>query len=198
MRSSNPRMFSLLPLVGLLALNGCGGSDGGNSAAAPLVALAASTMQSPAPTPSPTPSPTLTIATASSGFTAVQQWKGLYGPLDVKSESGAFELELKTKGESDVYVTRNAIAVGGQSGWHTHPGPSLITVTVGEVVAYDSDDPQCAPVRYTTGQGFVDFGDHAHLLRNESGAPAETVAVQFLPKGSARRSDAPQPAHCTV
>jgi len=66
-------------------------------------------------------------------------------------------------------VTRNAIAIGGQSGWHTHPGPSLITVTVGAIVAYDSDT--CAPRQYGTGDTFVDPGDgHVHLLRNESGA----------------------------
>jgi quercetin dioxygenase-like cupin family protein len=103
----------------------------------------------------------------------------------------------ETKEESDVYVTRNAIAVGGHSGWHTHPGPSLIIVTLGEIMAYDADDPPCTPTRYRAGAGFVDPGDgHVHLLRNESGAPAETVAVQFLPKDATRRIDAPAPGNC--
>lgn len=137
------------------------------------------------------------LATPGSGFTAAQQWKGVFDEIDVKAETDSYELELKTKGVSDVYVTRNAIAVGGHSGWHTHPGPSLIIVTVGEIMAYDGDDPTCTPKRYRAGEGFVDPGNgHVHLLRNESGAPAETVAVQFLPQGATRRIDAPAPGNC--
>jgi quercetin dioxygenase-like cupin family protein len=121
--------------------------------------------------------------------------KGQFGDLDVKLKSATFDIKLDTKGDSDVYVTRNAIAVGGQSGWHTHPGPSLVTVTVGEIVAYDSD--LCTPRHYGTGATFVDpGGGHVHLLKNESSAPAETIAVQFVPRDAARRIDAPQPNNC--
>jgi len=143
------------------------------------------------------------LATPASGFTAVQQWKGVYPLLQINTESDRhkdkddkWDVKLMTKDTSDVFVTRNAIEVNGQSGWHSHPGPSLITVTVGEITAYDSDDPLCSPKRYSAGQGFVDSGDHAHILRNESGAPAETVAVQFLATGSTRRVDEPAPGNC--
>ena len=136
-------------------------------------------------------------ATPASGFTAVQQWKGDYNPIDVKATAGDWEVEIKTERESDVYVVRNSIAIGGQSGWHRHPGPSLITVTVGEITNYDSSDPLCSPRVYRAGEGFVDSGDHAHIIRNESGAPAETVAVQFLADGATRRIDAAAPNNCT-
>jgi quercetin dioxygenase-like cupin family protein len=136
-------------------------------------------------------------ATPASGFTAVQQWKGDYAPMMVKGEkTGTWDVKITTKGQSDVYITRNSIAVGGHSGWHMHPGPSLITVTVGEITAYDSHDPLCTPKIYRAGEGFIDSGDHAHLLKNESGAPAETVAVQFLADGSTRRIDAAEPNNC--
>lgn len=138
------------------------------------------------------------LATPQSGFTPAQQWKGVFGEIDVKTNGFLpHQVKLKTKEDSDVYVTRNAIAVGGQSGWHTHPGPSLIIVTVGEITAYDGDDPTCTPTRYRAGEGFVDPGDgHVHLLRNETNAPAETVAVQILPKDATRRIDAPAPGNC--
>ena len=138
-------------------------------------------------------------STPASGFSAAQQWKGDYAPLDVKGEkTDQWDVKLTTKADTDVFVTRNAIAVGGQSGWHSHPGPSLIIVTVGEITAYDSSDPLCSPTVYRAGEGFVDSGDHAHLLRNESGAPAETVAVQFLADGSMRRIDEDQPDNCSL
>jgi len=138
------------------------------------------------------------LATDPSGFTAAQQWKGVFGEMDVHVvDMPDWQVKLKTKGVSDVYVTRNAIDPGGQSGWHTHPGPSLIIVTVGEIMAYDGDDPTCTPKRYRVGEGFVDPGDgHVHLLRNETAAPAETVAVQFLPHGATRRISAPAPGNC--
>jgi quercetin dioxygenase-like cupin family protein len=138
------------------------------------------------------------LATPGSGFTPAQQWKGVFDQIDVQSVDMPRHLvKLKTKGTSDVYVTRNAIAVGGHSGWHTHPGPSLILVTAGEITAYDGDDPSCTPTRYRAGEGFVDQGgDHVHLLRNETDAPAETVAIQFLPKDATRRIDAPAPGNC--
>jgi hypothetical protein len=137
------------------------------------------------------------FATAASGFTAVQQWKGHYGPIDLKLKSDAFDLKLDTKGDADIYVTRNSIAIDGQSGWHTHPGPSLITVAVGQITVYEGSDPACAGTRYSAGEGFIDQGDgHSHLLRNESGAVAETVAVQFIPRDAVRRIDAPKPTNC--
>jgi quercetin dioxygenase-like cupin family protein len=139
------------------------------------------------------------LATPQSGFMAAQQWKGVFDEIDVKTH----QVKIKAKGTSDVYVTRNAIAPrtetdpGGQSGWHTHPGPSLIIVTAGEIMAYDGDDPTCTPTRYAAGEGFVDQGDgHVHLLRNETNAPAETVAIQILPKDAARRIDAVDPGNC--
>lgn len=138
------------------------------------------------------------LATPGSGFTPAQQWKGVFGAIDVHvNDMPGHQVKIQTKGASDVYVTRNAIAVGGHSGWHTHPGPSLIIVTVGEITAYDGDDPTCTPTRYRAGEGFVDPGDgHVHLLRNETDPPAETVAVQFLPKDATRRIDAPAPGNC--
>ena len=135
-------------------------------------------------------------ATSASGFTATQIAKGVYGEMDLNADKDAdWDLKLKTKADSDVYVTRNAIAAGGQSGWHTHPGPSLITVTVGEITVYEAD--LCTPRVYRAGEGSVDLGSgHVHLIRNESGTAAETVVVQMVPKDATRRIDAPVPNNC--
>ena len=87
--------------------------------------------------------------------------------------------------ESDVYVVDNKFAPGGTSGWHSHPGPSLILVVAGTVTNYSGDDPSCTPHVYTKGDGFIDPGSgDVHMLRNETSAPAETIAVQLLPKAA--------------
>src|SRR4029453_7494787 len=60
----------------------------------------------------------------------------------------------KTKGSSDVYLQSNVFPPGASSGWHTHPGHSLLIVTAGTVTAYEGDDLECRPRAYTHGMGF--------------------------------------------
>jgi len=145
-------------------------------------------------------------ATPASGFTAVQQWKGVYPPVSLNTQSDRrsdkddkWDVKLMTKDMSDIYVTRNAIAVGGQSGWHSHPGPSLITVTSGTLTVYEASDPTCTPIIYTAGQSFTDIGcGDVHLIRNEGSVNAVTVVVQIVPAGQPRRVDEPAPGNCPV
>ena len=152
-------------------------------------------------------------ATPQSGFTGTTIATGRFGDLDINNHSffpaaapgnshpgNNLWLSLqKTKGPSDLYVQNNTWVVGGTTGWHTHPGHSLIIVTAGTVTAYEGDDASCTPHQYTVGQGFVDEGgDHVHLLRNEGVVEARTVAVQLVPAGAVRRIDAPAPSNCTV
>jgi len=141
------------------------------------------------------------LATPSTGFTGTTLAKAQLGELDTKVHSvpGDWHAMIQTKGLSDLYVQSNVITPGGNSGWHTHPGPSLITVTAGTVTVYDGDDPSCTPHVYSaTGtNGFVDVGGgDVHLIRNEGTEEARTVAVQFIPAGAVRRIDAPAPGSC--
>lgn len=150
-------------------------------------------------------------ATPSGGFTGSTIAVGRFGDIDVKNHSffpDTAEWNLhpgknlwlstqNTKGPSDLYVQNNVGAPGGTTGWHTHPGHSLIIVTAGTVTAYDGDDPSCTPRSYSAGEGFVDAGgEHVHVLRNEGTVEARTVAVQLIPAGATRRVDAPASASC--
>ncbi len=134
---------------------------------------------------------TTALATPSSGLTSSTFSLGRFGGFHLQTEAQrGYQIEMQAEGHSDVYVVSNTFAPGGTSGWHTHPGPSLITVKSGTITAYEGDDPACKPHVYTAGQGFVDPGDaHVHLLRNEGAVDAVTVAVQFLPAGALRRID---------
>ena len=89
------------------------------------------------------------------------------------------------------------VVPGGTSGWHTHPGPSIVVVKSGTATLYDGDDPTCTPQVYEAGSVFLDRGGgHTHLLRNENSVNLETVAFQIVPAGSTRRIDAPSPGFC--
>ena len=104
----------------------------------------------------------------------------------------------KTKGSSDLYVQSNVWQPGGTTGWHSHPGHSLIIVTAGIVTDYEADDPSCTPHTYSAGQAFVDVGgSHAHIIRNEGSVVAQSFAVQLIPAGQSRRVDlATSPGTC--
>jgi quercetin dioxygenase-like cupin family protein len=149
------------------------------------------------------------FATPAVGFTSTTLALGRFGDIDVVNSSfpeGFFRSLKKkdfwiswqkTKGDSDLYVQSNVWAPGGSTGWHSHPGHSLITVTAGAVTAYESDDPSCSPQIYTQGMGFVDpGGDHVHIIRNEGAIEARTITVQLIPAGAMRRIDATGPAAC--
>jgi hypothetical protein len=124
-------------------------------------------------------------ATSASGFTGTTIAVGRFEDIDV------------SKGPAELYVQSNVLTPGGTTGWHTHPGHSLITVTAGTVTAYDRHDPSCTPHVYTAGMGFVDpGGDHVHILRNEGSVEARTIAVQLIPAGATRRIDADGSSSC--
>ena len=111
-----------------------------------------------------------------------------------------WNLKLKAKGDSDLYVTQHTFPVGAHTGWHTHPGPSLITVVSGALTVYEASDPTCTPKIYTAGQSFTDIGcGDIHLVRNEGSVIAQDVAVQIVPKGAPRRIDVPAaPSNCPL
>jgi quercetin dioxygenase-like cupin family protein len=140
------------------------------------------------------------LATPSTGLTTTILTKSLLDEIDINAHTipaSIWQAKLKTKGQTDVYVVDNKIVPGGTTGWHSHPGPSLILVVAGTVTNYEGDDPSCTPHVYSQGSGFIDEGGtDVHTLRNEGSVPAETIAVQLLPKDAARRTDMPAPGNC--
>jgi hypothetical protein len=105
--------------------------------------------------------------------------------------------QQEISGPSSLYVQSNVWQPGGTTGWHTHPGHSLIIVTAGTVTEYDGSDPACKPHVYTRNMTFIDHGGtHVHIIRNEGDTTAQTTAIQLIPSGEPRRIDIPDPGHC--
>jgi quercetin dioxygenase-like cupin family protein len=92
----------------------------------------------------------------------------------------------------DFVMQEVVIAPGGTSGWHTHPGQSLILVT-GSDVTFVHDD--CTTTSFPAGSGFIDQPGVVHMVRNDSDAPAILFATYTnVPVGGAFRIDASAPA----
>jgi hypothetical protein len=135
----------------------------------------------------------VTNASPPSGVTPTILARGSYDEFKVKSVAGSpVEFEAKAKSPIDVVVRRHDYGVGSSTGWHTHPGPVFITVTQGELTYYEYDDPTCAPHVVSAGHGFVDDA-RGHIVRNESGLPAQDVSVIIAPVGAAFRGELSAP-----
>ena len=120
-----------------------------------------------------------------------------YVPNPQTSPPTSWDAFLKTKGITDGYVVENNFSPGGTTGWHTHPGPSLIFVVSGTITNYRDADGVCSAADYPAGTAFTDAGgDDIHMLRNNTSAPVETIAVQLIPDGQPRKIDEPQPGTC--
>jgi len=90
------------------------------------------------------------------------------------------------------------IAPGGNTGWHSHPGPVVVLIKSGQMSFYDSEDPTCTVRTYSAGEAFIDSGQgHVHIARNEGSVNLELWATYFdVPVGGAFRINADSPGNC--
>lgn len=143
----------------------------------------------------------LVWATPGSGTSSTLLGRGTFDEFKVQRETvtatGWLEVEVEAKPGLDIATQMITFQPDGHSGWHSHPGPVFISVVSGTMTFYSADDPSCTPMVRTMGQGFLDTGEHAHIARNESGAPAVNVVTYFAPVGAPLRIDQPAPGNCS-
>ena len=142
-------------------------------------------------------------ATPGSGFVPSPVVNGSFGRLNVNTagdKTGKWGLILKTLDETDMGVDRLSVAGGGVSGWHAHPSPVFVTVTLGTVIWFDGSDPLCTAHTYAAGESFIEQAYVPHNVINASASDAaEFVAIVIKPAGfvgPAFRLDRPEPNNC--
>jgi hypothetical protein len=136
---------------------------------------------------------TVALASPPLGVTPTLLARGTYDAFKVKADpDGPIEFEAEAKPAIDLVVRRHDYLPDSTTGWHSHPGPVFITVTQGELTYYEYDDPTCTPHVVSAGHGFVDNGQ-GHIVRNESGQPAQDVSVITAPVGGTFRGELAAP-----
>ena len=137
------------------------------------------------------------LATPSLGVTSTTIAQGNLEEIDVKGKTGDWKVRIKTEGQSQLVVVENKVAPGGNFGWHSHPGPSLVIVKSGTATFYRGDDPHCTPQVYRQGAAFADpTGGVVHIVRNEGSEELVVIVTRLLPAGAAPRMDEPSPGNC--
>ena len=119
------------------------------------------------------------LATPGSGFkerTVVA--RGTLGPH--------FKIKLQNSSlPGDVVVQKFVLGPGGQSGWHQHPGPAVVTVKSGQLTL-DQDD--CSSATYDAGEVAVEPTLDVHRVRNVGAVDLEFwVTFLDIPVGSPQR-----------
>jgi len=85
---------------------------------------------------------------------------------------------------ADVFVWHLRLAPNSALGWHTHPGPAIVTVVRGTLGYQHEVNGECVTTWYSAGTGFMDSGfGHVHrAISRGDGFDAYTTFV--LPSGS--------------
>jgi quercetin dioxygenase-like cupin family protein len=123
------------------------------------------------------------IATPGLNAVGVTEARGTLGEDQiVNSKSG---VHLKTKGSVDVATQQITIGGGGHTGWHSHPGPVLVTIKSGALRVIYADDETCEGTVYSQGQSFIDRGDeNVHIARNASATEPIVLWATYLVPGT--------------
>lgn len=136
------------------------------------------------------------FGTSSTGVTAETARGPLVDrPLDVNMNfgNGTTKVKLSTKGPMEVAVQRIVATPGATFGWHSHPGPTIVTVSSGTLTLYHAEHCTVG-INYAAGQSFSNLPDEVHLARNNGSVDLVIYASYFVPAGSGPlRIDQPSP-----
>ena len=113
--------------------------------------------------------------TASVGFTSTTIGRGNLGTFSVHSNADRYKAELKSHDNTDIVVVSIVVTPGGNSGWHYHPGPVLVTVKTGTITFYMGDDPSCSAHVHPAGTTFFENGGMVGMARNEGTVDASVL-----------------------
>jgi quercetin dioxygenase-like cupin family protein len=126
------------------------------------------------------------IAIASPGFGAVSK----------ELARDSFD-DLRIQSSGDVVVARFTFDEGGFTGWHSHPGKTIVAVRRGQFTLQHARDSSCAEKTYRAGDIFIERPGRVHNGINEGSKKTVLIATFFnVPVGGVVRIDEPDPGVC--
>jgi quercetin dioxygenase-like cupin family protein len=102
---------------------------------------------------------------------------------------GYFNATLTTDGPSTVAIQDGAYAVGGQNGWHSHPGIVIVTLVSGSIQWFNAN---CESKIYKAGDSWTE-GSQTHAFRVLGTTGVQLTAVFIIAKDLGYRIDRAAP-----
>ena len=132
------------------------------------------------------------LATPPSGLTSELLARGAAGQFRIHDESMGLKMEARR--DTDVAVVKATLAPGGTTGWHGHPGPSIVIVKTGTLTMREGHQGhhhghdrggwrRCSEQEFGAGTAFV-HPEHEHEFVNDSGVAVEFYVVYLVPAGA--------------
>ena len=90
-------------------------------------------------------------------------------------------VNLRTKGPTDVLHADLIFQSGGTTGWHIHPGPVVVVVKSGALTEIQSNG--CMTV-HPAGSAFFENADEVHNVVNQTNSVTEVYATFLSPDGA--------------
>ena len=111
------------------------------------------------------------------------------GAGQLTSTSG---MGLNIRPGTNTVVAEFTFGANTSTGWHSHPGKTLVTVQQGTFTVYHDN---CHAHVYEAGDAFVELPSSVHVGRNETNGTVKLgVVFTNVPIGGSPRIDQPQPA----
>jgi quercetin dioxygenase-like cupin family protein len=101
-------------------------------------------------------------------------------------------IRINEKGPSAILQTKIVVQPGGDTGWHTHPGPVIVVVKTGAVTEFHSNG--CVSV-HPAGSVFLESAGEVHKVINEGSDASESYATFIIPPGSQPLQPAADPGN---
>jgi quercetin dioxygenase-like cupin family protein len=90
--------------------------------------------------------------------------------LSLRSTDSKFK--VISSDDADVVIGQLTIEQGGHTGWHTHPGPTFLTVAEGKLeVTVLNADGSCTKDVLSPGEGIAEGGGVVHIASNVGRVP---------------------------
>ena len=139
------------------------------------------------------------VVAASLGFTAMaiaSPSSGTITPVIIATGSMPTGMGLAVHPGTNTIVGQYTFGPHSSTGWHSHPGKTLVVVQSGTFTVYHDN---CHPMTYGPGSSFVELPSSIHVGRNETDSNVQLGVVYFdVPIGGSPRIDQPQPDGCDV
>jgi quercetin dioxygenase-like cupin family protein len=136
---------------------------------------------------------------ASLGLTAVAvatPSTGTVTPVVIGAGSMSTGRGFFARAGTNTVVVDYTVGPNSSTGWHSHPGKTLVTVQSGTFTVYHDN---CRSHTYGPGDAFVERPSSVHVGRNETSDTVKLGVVFFnVPIGGSPRIDQPQPYGCDV
>jgi quercetin dioxygenase-like cupin family protein len=135
------------------------------------------------------------LATPPKDATTTPLTRATLGTFEAKSDGIEVESERRS---ADIAIAKVVIEPGGSTGWHHHPGVTLVSIASGTVTEYDH---KCEKSVHKAGEGFVESNDAVHVVRNKGNENAVLYATLLVPTNTTDeglRVDEPKPSNCNV